>query len=50
MARALEVAHRAYVVEEGRTVAGGSPSALLLEARIQEAYLGDPLVLVGSRP
>jgi branched-chain amino acid transport system ATP-binding protein len=40
VARALEVADRAYVLEEGRTVAGGPPSALLLEARIQEAYLG----------
>jgi branched-chain amino acid transport system ATP-binding protein len=40
VARALEVADRAYVLEEGRTVAGGPPSALLLEARIREAYLG----------
>ena len=40
VARALEVADRAYVLEEGRTVAGGAPSALLLEARIREAYLG----------
>jgi branched-chain amino acid transport system ATP-binding protein len=40
VARALEVADRAYVLEEGRTVASGPPSALLLEARIREAYLG----------
>ena len=40
VARALEVADRAYVLEEGRTVASGPPSALLLEVRIQEAYLG----------
>jgi branched-chain amino acid transport system ATP-binding protein len=40
VARALDVADRAYVLEEGRTVAEGAPSALLLEARIREAYLG----------
>ena len=40
VARALEIADRAYVLEEGRIVAGGPPSALLLEARIREAYLG----------
>jgi branched-chain amino acid transport system ATP-binding protein len=40
VARALEVADRAYVLEEGRTVASGPPSALLLEPRIREAYLG----------
>jgi branched-chain amino acid transport system ATP-binding protein len=40
VARALEIADRAYVLEEGRVVAGGPPSALLLEARIRQAYLG----------
>jgi branched-chain amino acid transport system ATP-binding protein len=40
VARAFEVADRAYVLEEGRTVVCGPPSALLLEARIREAYLG----------
>jgi branched-chain amino acid transport system ATP-binding protein len=38
--RALEIADRAYVLEEGRMVADGPPSALRSEARIQEAYLG----------
>ena len=38
--RALEVAERAYVLEQGRVVAEGPPSALRQEARIQEAYLG----------
>jgi branched-chain amino acid transport system ATP-binding protein len=40
VARALEVADRAYVLEEGRIVADGPPAALLRETRIQEAYLG----------
>ncbi|HXJ81174.1 MAG TPA: ABC transporter ATP-binding protein [Candidatus Methylomirabilis sp.] len=38
--RALSIANRAYVLEEGRTVANGPPSVLLEEPRIQEAYLG----------
>jgi branched-chain amino acid transport system ATP-binding protein len=38
--RALDLAGRAYVLEEGRVVAEGVPSALRQEARIQEAYLG----------
>jgi branched-chain amino acid transport system ATP-binding protein len=38
--RALEIADRAYVLEEGRVVAGGSPAALREQTRIQEAYLG----------
>jgi len=38
--RALEIADRAYVLEEGRMVAEGTPSALRQESRIQEAYLG----------
>jgi len=38
--RALEIADRAYVLEEGRVVAEGPPSALKRDARIQEAYLG----------
>jgi branched-chain amino acid transport system ATP-binding protein len=40
VARALEIADRAYVLEEGRTVAEGPPALLLGESRIQEAYLG----------
>ena len=38
--RALEVAARAYVLEEGRTVAEGPPAVLQQQTRIQEAYLG----------
>ena len=40
VARALEIADRAYVLEEGRVVADGPPSTLRRAARIQEAYLG----------
>ena len=38
--RALEIADRAYVLEEGRVVAGGTPAELRRHTRIQEAYLG----------
>jgi branched-chain amino acid transport system ATP-binding protein len=37
---ALEIAHRAYVLEEGRIVAEGPSATLLGEPRIREAYLG----------
>ena len=38
--KALEIADRAYVLEEGRIIASGSPAALLAESHIQQAYLG----------
>ena len=38
--KALEIASRVYVLEEGRTVASGTPAELLAESSIQEAYLG----------
>jgi branched-chain amino acid transport system ATP-binding protein len=38
--RALAIADRAYVLEEGRVVADGSPAVLRAQTRIQEAYLG----------
>jgi branched-chain amino acid transport system ATP-binding protein len=38
--RALEIADRAYVLEEGRVVAEGLPADLRRDTRIQEAYLG----------
>jgi branched-chain amino acid transport system ATP-binding protein len=38
--QALEIANRAYVLEEGRVVASGLPADLLAQSRIQEAYLG----------
>jgi branched-chain amino acid transport system ATP-binding protein len=40
VARAMEIADRAYVLEEGRIVASGPPAVLLDESRIREAYLG----------
>jgi branched-chain amino acid transport system ATP-binding protein len=38
--RALGVASRAYVLEEGRIVSGGTPAELLAQPRIRSAYLG----------
>jgi branched-chain amino acid transport system ATP-binding protein len=40
VAAALEIAHRAYVLEEGRIVAQGEPKALMSQPHIQKAYLG----------
>ena len=40
VATALRVAHRAYVLEEGRMVAEGTPSELLSRDEIRRAYLG----------
>jgi branched-chain amino acid transport system ATP-binding protein len=40
VARALEIADRAYVLEQGRIVAEGLPSALERDPRIRAAYLG----------
>jgi branched-chain amino acid transport system ATP-binding protein len=39
-ALALEIAARAYVLEEGRIAAEGSPEALLAQPHIRRAYLG----------
>jgi len=39
-AAALEVARRAYVLEEGRIVAEGAPRELAAQPHIQRAYLG----------
>jgi branched-chain amino acid transport system ATP-binding protein len=38
--RALDIADRAYVLEEGRIVAAGPPAVLREQSRIQQAYLG----------
>lgn len=38
--KALEIASRVYVLEEGRTVASGTPAELLAQTSIQDAYLG----------
>jgi branched-chain amino acid transport system ATP-binding protein len=40
VAQAMDIADRAYVLEEGRIVAQGNPDALLAQSRIREAYLG----------
>jgi len=40
VAMALEIASRAYVLEEGRIVSVGTPSALIGEPHIRRAYLG----------
>jgi branched-chain amino acid transport system ATP-binding protein len=40
VATALELAKRAYVLDEGRIVAEGSPDALLAQDHIRRAYLG----------
>ena len=37
---ALQIASRAYVIEEGRIVADGAPAELLARPEIQRAYLG----------
>jgi branched-chain amino acid transport system ATP-binding protein len=41
VAMALEVATRAYVLEEGRLVAEGIPQELLAQPHIRRAYLGE---------
>ena len=41
VAMALEIAARAYVLEEGRIVAEGLPKDLLAQSHIRRAYLGD---------
>ncbi len=38
--KALEIASRAYVLEEGRIISEGAPADLLRQAHIQQAYLG----------
>jgi len=40
VAAALNLAHRAYVLEEGRIVAKGKPRELAAQPHIQRAYLG----------
>ena len=40
VAMALDLAHRAYVLDEGRIVAAGAPAALASHPEIQRAYLG----------
>ncbi len=37
---ALRVSHRAYVLEEGRMVADGTPDELMQRDEVRRAYLG----------
>lgn len=37
---ALKIAHRAYVIENGRIVMEGAPDALMGDERIRKAYIG----------
>ena len=41
VAKALEIAERAYVLEGGRIVSEGKPAELLAQRHIREAYLGE---------
>ena len=38
--QALELAHRAYILEQGRIAGTGAARELLLDDRVQQAYLG----------
>ncbi|AVA26483.1 ABC transporter ATP-binding protein [Rhizobium sp. LEGMi198b] len=38
--KALEIAHQAYVIEQGRVTASGAPEILINDSSIREAYLG----------
>ncbi|MFL5293911.1 MAG: ABC transporter ATP-binding protein, partial [Myxococcales bacterium] len=40
VAQALEVADRAFVLVDGRTVRSGTGSELLRDAQVRQAYLG----------
>jgi branched-chain amino acid transport system ATP-binding protein len=40
VAMALELARRAYVLDEGRVAAEGEPRQLMSQPQIQRAYLG----------
>ena len=39
--RALEIAHRGYVMESGAISLAGASAELLDNARVREAYLGE---------
>ena len=40
MAQSLALAHRGYVLENGRIVMSGSGDALLADDRVRRAYIG----------
>jgi lipopolysaccharide export system ATP-binding protein len=41
----LGICDRAYIVDEGRTIAEGAPEAILEDRRVREVYLGDAFKL-----
>jgi branched-chain amino acid transport system ATP-binding protein len=41
VAMALDIAARAYVLEQGRIVAEGVPKTLMNDPRLRAAYLGE---------
>ena len=38
--QALAIGNRAYVIEQGRIIISGAPSALVQQPEIRQAYLG----------
>jgi branched-chain amino acid transport system ATP-binding protein len=40
VAVSLKISHRAYVLENGRVVMGGTGEELLRDDRVRQAYLG----------
>src|SRR6185369_3848423 len=50
VAMALEVAQRAYVLEEGRIAAEGTPCELLASPKIRSAYPGEGCGICHARP
>jgi branched-chain amino acid transport system ATP-binding protein len=47
VAMALDIAARAYVLEQGRIVAEGAPATLMNDPRLKAAYLGDASIGAG---
>jgi lipopolysaccharide export system ATP-binding protein len=41
----LAICHRAYIVNEGKVLCEGSPTAILKDQRVREVYLGDDFEL-----
>jgi lipopolysaccharide export system ATP-binding protein len=41
----LGICDRAYIVNEGRTLAEGTPQAILEDRRVREVYLGEQFTL-----
>lgn len=43
VARTLEVVDRAYIIDHGKVMAEGAPSAIVRDARVRQLYLGQSL-------